>query len=98
MFNLALFQVWFLVLFYASKSMIANSEWITYVRCKDIEFRILKRGDGSSAYDRGWKAAHVSFSSKGQIYLMTVEYLYGKRIDISVSRKIICSMYGSYMK
>jgi len=64
-----------------------DKKWDVYVRAENVEFRILKSGEGYAAHERDWKAAHVSLSISvnKQSYLMTVQYRYGKRIDINVS-------------
>ena len=63
-----------------------EKKWDVCVRAKNVEFRILKGGERASAYERDWKGAHVSFSisANKEQYVMTVEFLYGKRIDILV--------------
>ena len=64
-----------------------NKTWINCVNVENIEFRILKSGKNASAYERSWKGAKIQFSrnSNHTIYVMTVCYNYGKRIDIIVS-------------
>ena len=64
---------------------VMESKWTIHARAAKVEFRILKSGEGATAYERDWKAACVSFSSKNIKHVMTVEYNYGKRIDILVS-------------
>ena len=64
--------------------------WIVNVCAENVDFKILKTGDGSKAYQRDWKAAHVrlSKSKDGLKHVMTVHYHYGKRIDIMVRANI----------
>nr|CAB3267557.1 ubiquitin carboxyl-terminal hydrolase 37 [Phallusia mammillata] len=68
-----------------------SKKWMTSVRAKNVEFRILKSGEAGWKFERAWKQAHISFSTnslaKGE-HVMTVEFTYGKRIDIPIGEEM----------
>lgn len=74
-----------------------EKKWINCAKAESIEFRILKTGKNACSYDRNWKAASIQFSSDiyCSVYVMTVQYNYGKRIDVVVSFGQKCYMITS---
>ena len=67
-----------------------GKKWIVHTLAENVEFRILKSGRDSALYEKTWKSALVGFSTSSDAldHLMTVEYSYGKRIDIAVNNSL----------